>query len=167
MGVDDPLYRRYCLIPLQALRIEKISGYSAKTIVLVEDEDLVRRLVSRLLEKEGYRVIQATTGVEGLKIVSSQEKVDLLLTDVTLPGGMNGVELGRRALAERSDLKLICMSGSGEEKMVTDLLARAVGATAFLAKPFSPGELVKTVNGLFDTAHEPRWVANSLRAQGS
>ncbi len=145
--------------------MEKDSGYAAKTIVLVEDEDLVRRLVSRLLEKEGYHVIEATTGGEGLRILSNGQDVDLLLTDVTLPGGMNGVELGRRALEERSDLKLICMSGSGEEEMVTDLLARAVGAAAFLGKPFSPGELIKAVNGLLDTSHESRRVANSSRAQ--
>jgi CheY-like chemotaxis protein len=132
--------------------MEQDSGYAAKTIVLVEDEDLVRRLVSRLLEKEGYHVIEATTGGEGLRILSNGEDVDLLLTDVTLPGGMNGVELGRRALEERSNLKLICMSGFGEEQMVTDLLARAVGAAAFLGKPFSSGEPVKTVNDLLEAA---------------
>ena len=132
--------------------MEIIPQYAAKTIVLVEDVDLVRRLVSRLLEKEGYRVIEAVTGEEGLGILGNGEKVDLLLTDVTLPGDLNGVELGRRALEERSDLKLICMSGSGEEEIVSDLLAKAVGAAAFLGKPFSPGELVTTVNGLLEAA---------------
>ena len=132
--------------------MEQIPQHAAKTIVLVEDVDLVRRLVSRLLEKEGYRVIEAVTGEEGLGILGNGEKVDLLLTDVTLPGGLNGVELGRRALEERSDLKLICMSVSGEEEMVSDLLARAVGAAAFLGKPFSAGELVTTVNGLLEAA---------------
>ncbi len=134
--------------------MEQISLHAVKTIVLVEDEDLVRRLVTRLLEKEGYRVIEAVTGEEGLEILRSGEEADLLLTDVTLPGRMNGLELGQRALEERSDLKLICMSGSGEEEMVSDLLARAVGAAAFLNKPFSSGELVKTVNSLLDTAQD-------------
>ena len=50
--------------------MEQISRYAMKTIVLVEDEDLVRRLVSRLLEKEGYRVIEAGTAEEGLEILS-------------------------------------------------------------------------------------------------
>ena len=71
---------------------------------------------------------------------------------------MNGIELGQRALEERSDLKLICMSGSGEDEMVTDLLARAVGAAAFLNKPFSSGELIETVNSLLDIAQEPQQV---------
>ena len=134
--------------------MEQVSLHQPKTIVLVEDEDLVRRLVTRLLEKEGYRVIEAVTGEEGLKILSNGEKVDLLLTDITLPGSMSGLELGWRALEERSDLKLICMSGSGEDEMVSDLIARAVGAAAFLNKPFSSGELVKTVNSLLDPGQE-------------
>ncbi len=129
--------------------MEDFSAPPVKTIVLVDDEDLVRRLVSRLLRKEGFHVIEAGTAEEGLAIVESDETVDLLLTDVTLPG-MNGVELGRRALETRSDLKLICMSGSGEEEMVSDLLARAVGAAAFVNKPFSTAELVKTINSLLE-----------------
>ena len=74
--------------------MEQTAWNSAKTIVLVDDEDLVRRLVLRLLEREGYRVIEATTGEEGLEILSDCEKVDLLLTDVTLPGGLNGSSSG-------------------------------------------------------------------------
>ena len=132
--------------------MEQVPSHAVKTIVLVDDEDFVRRLVLRLLEKEGYHVIEATNGEEGLKLLSNGEKADLLLTDVTLPGGMNGVELGRRALEERRDLKLICMSGSGEEEIVSDLLASAVGAAAFLNKPFSSGELVETVNSMLEAA---------------
>jgi CheY-like chemotaxis protein len=139
----------------------------AKTIVLVEDEDLVRRLVTRLLEKEGYRVLEAGTGEEGLEILSNGETVDLLLTDVTLPGRMNGVEVGRRAIEQRSDLKLICMSGSGEEEIVTDLLARVTAAAAFLSKPFSPGKLIETVNGLFAATPESDWAAGSPGAKVS
>jgi len=147
--------------------MEQLDRPVAKTIVLVEDEDLVRRLVTRLLEKEGYRVLEAGTGEEGLAILSNGEPVDLLLTDVTLAGSMNGVELGRRALEQRSDLRLICMSGSGEEEIVTDLLARVTGAAAFLSKPFSPGKLIETVNGLFAATPESDWAAGSPGAKVS
>jgi CheY-like chemotaxis protein len=147
--------------------MEQLDRPVAKTIVLVEDEDLVRRLVTRLLEKEGYRVLEAGTGEEGLAILSNGESVDLLLTDVTLPGCMNGVELGRRAIEQRSDLKLICMSGSGEEEIVTDLLARVTAAAAFLSKPFSPGKLIETVNGLFAATPESDWAAGSPGAKVS
>ena len=140
--------------------MEANSQHAAKTVVLVDDEDLVRRLVSRLLEKEGYRVLEVSTAEDGLAILSNGEWVDLLLTDVTLPG-MNGVELGRRALEERHDLRLICMSGSGEEEIVSDLLARAVGKAAFLGNPFSPGELIEAVNNMLDVAHGPEWAAGA------
>ena len=132
----------------------------AKTVVLVDDEDLVRRLVSRVLEREGYRVIPFTTAEDGLTVLSNGEKVDLLLTDVTLPG-MNGVELARRALEQRCDLKLICMSGSGEEDLVTDLLAKTTSAAAFLSKPFSIVELVETVNRILDTTPGPYLAAGA------
>ncbi|HEY4976165.1 MAG TPA: response regulator, partial [Gaiellaceae bacterium] len=81
-------------------------------------------------------------------------------TDVTLPG-MNGVELGRRVPEERHDLKLICMSGSGEEEIVSDLLARAVGKASFISKPFSPGELIEAVNNMLDVAQGPEWAAGA------
>ena len=131
-----------------------------KTVVLVDDEDLVRRLVSRVLEREGYRVIPFTTAEDGLAALSNGEKVDLLLTDVTLPG-MNGVDLARRALEQRRDLKLICMSGSGEEDPVTDLLAREADAAAFISKPFSIVELVETVNRILDTTPGPYLAAGA------
>lgn len=141
--------------------MDQNSGHPVKTVVLVDDEDLVRRLVSRVLEREGYRVLEAATGEEGLEILSNGDKIDLLLTDVTLPG-MNGVELGRQALEERSDLKLVCMSGSGEEEIVSDLLARAgAGTAAFLSKPFSTGELVETVNRMLDNVPGAQWAAGA------
>ena len=132
----------------------------AKTVVLVDDEDLVRRLVARVLERAGYRVIALMTAEDALAILSSGEAIDLLLTDVTLPG-MNGVELARLTLGQQPDLKLICMSGSGEEDMVTDLLARATGTTAFLSKPFSTVELVETVNRVLDTVEGPSLAAGA------
>jgi CheY-like chemotaxis protein len=132
----------------------------SKTVVLVDDEDLVRRLVARVLEREGYRVIALMTAEDALAILSSDEAIDLLLTDVTLPG-MNGVELARLTLGQQPDLKLICMSGSGEEDMVTDLLARATGTTAFLSKPFSTVELVETVNRVLDTVEGPSLVVGA------
>jgi two-component system cell cycle sensor histidine kinase/response regulator CckA len=131
--------------------MEEISESPQKTVVLVEDEDMVRRLVSRLLERAGYRVVEAWTGEEGLKILGNGEQVDLLLTDISLPGELNGLELARRALEKRSDLKLICMSGSGEEELTCDLVARTKHA-AFLGKPFSSAQLIETVSDLLAEA---------------
>ncbi len=123
-----------------------MTTHAAKTIVLVEDDDVVRHLVSRVLENEGYRVLGASSGEEGLEILG-RELPDLLLTDVTLPGDLSGLDLGRRALEGQDDLKLICMSGYGEEDIATDLLSVA-GDAAFIGKPFSPNDLLETVNDL-------------------
>ncbi|MGD0274280.1 MAG: response regulator [Gaiellaceae bacterium] len=123
-----------------------MAARAAKTIVLVEDDDVVRRLVSRVLENEGYQVLGAASGEEGLEILSREEP-DLLLTDLTLPGDLSGFDLSRRALEERDDLKLICMSGYGEEDIAGDLLCLAKDG-AFIGKPFSPNELLETVNDL-------------------
>jgi two-component system cell cycle sensor histidine kinase/response regulator CckA len=124
--------------------MEDTSKQDAKTIVLVEDEDLVRRLVSRVLENEGYRVVDASSGEEGLEILEGDDQADLLLTDLTLPGEIDGLELGRRALDEHDDLKLVCMSGYREEDMDAELLRTAANAE-FVGKPFTPSELVETV----------------------
>jgi len=106
----------------------------------------VRRLVARVLEHNGYRVFGAVSGEEGLEIIDREEP-DLLLTDLTLSGELSGLDLGRRALEERNDLKLICMSGYGEEDIADDLLSIARGA-AFIGKPFSPKKLLKAVDDL-------------------
>jgi len=125
--------------------VESISEQPLKTVILVEDDDLVRRLVSRVLEREGYRVLGATCGEEGLELLSRTREADLLLTDVTLPGEVDGLELSRRALKARSDLKLVCMSGYGAEDMASDLL-RIASTAVFLGKPFTTGELIETVS---------------------
>jgi len=131
--------------------MEPISEPPKKTVVLVDDDDLVRRLVSRVLEREGYRVLGATSGEEGLELLENTREADLLLTDVTLPGEVDGLELGRRAMRERSDLKLVCMSGYGREDLASALL-RIAGTAVFLSKPFSTGELLETVNGVLGVA---------------
>jgi DNA-binding NtrC family response regulator len=131
--------------------MEPKPNQAPRTIVLVEDDDVVRRLVSRVLETAGYRVVGASSGEEGFDLLNETEEAELLLTDVTLPGDLSGLELGRRALESRAELKLVCMSGYGEEDMAGELL-RIAGSAAFIGKPFSPGELVETVNNLLDAA---------------
>ena len=129
--------------------MERIYETSVQTIVLVDDDEAVRRLVSRILEREGYRVISAASAAEGLEALDKCEgEADLLLTDVTLPGGIDGIELGRRALEACSDLKILCMSGYGESLEMDEDLARRASAAAYIGKPFAPGKLVSAVHDL-------------------
>jgi CheY-like chemotaxis protein len=80
-------------------------------ILVVEDETDVRRFVTSLLLVLGHEVVEAGTGQSGLKVLRSDPAIDLLFTDVVLPGGMSGVELARQARQIRPDLKVLLTSG--------------------------------------------------------
>ncbi len=117
-------------------------------ILLVEDEDAVRRLVGRILGEAGRHVIVAPTPALGLEILARDDARDgaiaLLISDLVMPG-MDGVELARRARAMRPTLPILFVSGYGEEAVARhDLPADA----AILEKPFTPRELEARVRAL-------------------
>src|SRR5204863_2466179 len=83
-----------------------------ETILLVEDETPLRKLVQEILQKKGYRVLQASTGVQALEIwARHKDDIDLLLTDMMMPEGMSGADLAEKVLRDRADLKVIYSSG--------------------------------------------------------
>jgi len=112
------------------------------TILVVEDELAVRVLVSHLLQRCGYTVLQAETGVAALKIwQENQDKIQVLLTDIVMPDGMNGYELAQQLRAAKPKLKVIYTSGySGE--VVGKSLNLSEGAN-FLQKPYPPQKLLQ------------------------
>jgi CheY-like chemotaxis protein len=118
-------------------------------VLLVEDEAALR-IVSRLtLEQHGYRVLAATTPAEALEIWEKEgAHIDLLLTDLIMPGGMSGRELAERLLAARPVLKVIYTSGYSED-LVSQHLDLDPGR-AFLQKPCSSAELVTAVRRCLD-----------------
>jgi PAS domain S-box-containing protein len=121
----------------------------AETILLVEDEAMVRQLVNRILDHRGYHVMQADHGEAALAICDSHVgPIDLLLTDVVMPGGMNGGELAELLRQRYPALKIIYMSG------YTDgiLLQQNVSSSeqAFLPKPFTPQDLLHRVQTMLD-----------------
>jgi signal transduction histidine kinase len=112
-------------------------------ILLVEDQEEVRTLAARLLRRRGYTVIEAASGAEGLAYAASHpERIDLLLTDVVMPG-ISGRTLADQLLASRPDVKVLFMSGYTE-----DVLARLDPAMAFIPKPFTPTTLVEKVGSV-------------------
>ncbi len=114
------------------------------TIVVVEDEEAVRRLVRQVLEAQGYQVLEAASGPDALASVERHGRpVDLLLTDVVMPR-MTGRELARRLCERMPDLRVLFMSGYAGEIV----LDAASAPSAFLQKPFSPDELVQRVQEL-------------------
>lgn len=114
-----------------------------ETILVVEDDDAVRRMTREFLTIKGYTVKEARSGAEAIEFVGNHaEPIDLVLTDVIMPG-MKGRELGGRLAALRTDLKILYMSAHTEDT-VMDLDMIAPG-TAFIEKPFSPEELASKV----------------------
>jgi nitrogen-specific signal transduction histidine kinase/ActR/RegA family two-component response regulator len=119
-----------------------------EVILLVEDEEVVRRLARRILETSGYVVHEACNGREGLAVCQSYEgRIDLLVTDVVMPQ-LGGRDLAAAALRLRPQLKVLFMSGHTEDVMLREGIHRGA---AFLHKPFLPIELAQKVRETIDS----------------
>lgn len=119
-----------------------------EVVLLVEDEDAVRSLARRILEKRGYTVLTARTGPEALRIAERHDgPIHLILTDVVMPE-MSGRELAERIAPTRPDARTLFMSGYTED----DVLRRGVlnEGAAFLEKPFTPSALAQKVREVLD-----------------
>jgi CheY-like chemotaxis protein len=125
---------------------EELKG--VETVLFVEDEAALRGITSRFLGMNGYKVIETSSADEALKrFQDAEDVIDILVTDLTLHG-MDGVELSRRILARRPDMKILFLSGHGEAEM-----RRRVGNVAsanLLPKPFRPKDLVQRLRLILD-----------------
>jgi CheY-like chemotaxis protein len=112
-------------------------------ILLVEDEEAVRRLARRVLENVGYRVLEAASGFEALTLVERLDQpLDLVVTDVIMPG-MSGQELSARLRATHPTLRILYVSGYTDDTILQH--GNLLPNTAFLQKPFSPASLTERV----------------------
>jgi PAS domain S-box-containing protein len=119
-----------------------------ETILLVEDDEQVRKLASRLLRQLGYNVIEASGAGEASRIFFEfRNNIDLLFTDVVMPG-MNGRQLSKLLGTTKPKLKVLFMSGYNEE--ITDRLGNLDKNTHFIAKPFSSNALSQKVRQALD-----------------
>lgn len=124
------------------------SSAGKETILLVEDEPSVSGMVGLALGWVGYRVLNAASGAEALRVWEAHRgEIDLLLTDIVMPDGVSGRELAARLLGEEPRLRVIYMSGYSAEIAGCDLGPE--GAVNFLAKPFTVEELTRTVAASF------------------
>jgi two-component system cell cycle sensor histidine kinase/response regulator CckA len=122
-----------------------------ETVLVVEDEEAVRRLVLAALEGNGYRVLVAGDGVEALKLISSHSgPLDLMITDLAMPG-MSGVELARKVRERLEGIEVLFISGYAEELRQSGEIEEA----RFLQKPFAPKVLVRKVREILDSNHRP------------
>ena len=132
-----------------------------RTILLVEDDPVVRHVVRLLLELEGDAVLEAKDGEDALTVVNGyQGALDLLLTDVMMPG-LSGAEVCERVREGRPGLPTLFISGFYPEAVFPD--HRLPEGSAFLAKPFMPEELIDAVDGLLGLAAGSRQRRTRLR----
>jgi CheY-like chemotaxis protein len=120
-----------------------------ETILFVEDEADVRHLMQRVLERFGYRVYSAASGVEALELWSKhKDSVDLLVTDMIMPGGICGRELAERLLPEKPRLKALFCSGYTDEMLGPD--SQWYANVNFLNKPFDLNDFLRKVRTCLD-----------------
>jgi two-component system cell cycle sensor histidine kinase/response regulator CckA len=127
-------------------------GYGPTTILVVDDEPLVRAFTSEVLGLEGYVVLEAAGPAEGLRVAAGYPgPIDLVISDVVMPGG-DGRDLVERLGRMRPTIKALYISGHIEAKVAR---GGALLPAAFLQKPFTMNMLVEKVSALLDAA-EPR-----------
>jgi len=125
-------------------------GGGSETVLLVEDEHAVRRLIQRVLEGAGYRVLAAEGPAEALRLCQRHpEPIDLMLTDVVMPL-MSGRELASRTAAVRPEMRVLYVSGYMEDVIAHHGVLEP--EIAFLGKPFAPDQLTRKVREVLDAA---------------
>ncbi len=114
------------------------------TVFVVEDEPSLRSLVRKVLERHGYAVVDAASGVTALQVwEQNKANIHVLLTDMVMPDGMTGRELADKLLADNPKLKVVFTTGYSSELLGKDITLRE--GVNFLQKPYPPSKLIETI----------------------
>ena len=116
-----------------------LAGTREEVILVVEDDDDVRANSTTMLRELGYTVLEAPNGLSALRILDAKADIDLLFTDIGLPGGVNGRQLADRARLDRPDLKVLFTSGYARDAIVHQ--GRLDPGVELLSKPFTLAQL--------------------------
>jgi PAS domain S-box-containing protein len=131
----------------QKEKTRKKISHASETILMVEDNDEVRNLARNILQRYGYKVLEAENGEEALRISQQQQTIHLMLTDVVMPG-MSGRELAECIQSQRSEIKVLYMSGYTDSAIVHHgVLTSGVN---FIQKPFTPEKLTSKIREVLD-----------------
>ena len=132
----------------EAVAAAPVAGGS-ETILIVEDEPVLRSMARDILEECGYRILEASSGREALDVWNQHAKeIDLLLTDMVMPDGVSGADLVEKLLASQPRLKIVFTSGYTADAVNQEMLTRT--GASFLSKPYAQAELTKTVRDCLD-----------------
>jgi len=116
-------------------------------VLVIDDDKIVRDLARRMLGLQGYTILEAKDGIEGIDLFH-KEKPDVVITDIIMPNA-DGLEVIRQIKQQNPDAKIIAISGAGQSPDQAYLKhARVFGATASLPKPFQPDQLLSVLDSL-------------------
>jgi len=121
-----------------------------QVVLVIDDEPTIRMLVAEVLTESGYAVIEAVDGPAGLRLLESNARIDLLITDVGLPGGMNGRQVADAARVARPDLKVLFITGYAENAAIGR--GRLDNGMFILTKPFQMEVLASRIREIIDPA---------------
>ncbi|MET0446091.1 MAG: ATP-binding protein, partial [Pseudorhodoplanes sp.] len=130
----------------ETLNAERIETGSGKTVLVIDDEPTVRMLVTDALSDLGHACLEAGDGPSGLKFLQSDASIDLLITDVGLPGGMNGRQIAEAARRLRPNLQVLFITGYAENAVLNH--GHIEHGMEVLTKPFAVDDLVRRVSRL-------------------
>lgn len=130
-----------------------VEAEAGETVLVIDDEPSVRMLMVDALTDLGYACLEAGDGPSGLKILESRTRVDLLVTDVGLPGGLNGRQVADAARALRPDLRILFVTGYAENAVLNH--GHIEHGMEVLTKPFAVDELRRRVAGLLQPDDQP------------
>ena len=121
---------------------------AGETVLVVDDEPTVRMLVGDTLAELGYQAIEAADATSGLKVLESDVKIDLLISDIGLPGGMNGKQMADKARLRRPDLKILFITGYAENAAVAN--GHLEPGMQVMSKPFPMDKLAARIRSIIE-----------------
>jgi PAS domain S-box-containing protein len=134
----------------QEAKVQLPRAEAGETVLIVDDEPTVRMLIGDTLNELGYTGIEAADATSGLKVLQSDAKIDLLITDVGLPGGMNGKEMAEQAREKRPDLKVLFITGYAQNAAISN--GRLEPGMHVLSKPFPMEKLASRIRQIIEDA---------------
>ena len=123
-----------------------------ETVLVVDDEPTVRMLITDILEDLGYAAVEAGDSATGLKVLQSDVRIDLLVTDVGLPGGMNGRQMADAARTHRPDLKVLFITGYAENAILSN--GTLPPGMAVVTKPFAMDNMAARIRSMIEASKE-------------
>jgi PAS domain S-box-containing protein len=140
-------------VDIQEAPVPSARGSKDETVLVVEDDEDVRSYTTDTLRELGYTVLEAQNGQSALRVLESHPEIDVLFTDVGLPGGMNGRQLADTARERRSDLKVLFTSGYARNAIVHE--GRLDPGVELITKPFTQAALAAKLRDMLDARTTP------------